>query len=239
MSVDKLVDSTQLDSDLTSVANAIRAKSGGSSQLAFPAGFVSEIGNIPSGGGTTVYTSSTGLFYTPIMTFDCSLGSASGYTLDAVIPMLGEMPYLEELTLTGKVKYVNVANFTVFTKEAPLSVDKYPRLKKLHIEPTEIYNGNSLAATQKFSFTHYQFSYTNLTELTIGKLGGPYWNGAGYYRKKDENGNTIYTTGSTDGLTLKVYVASYLDKGGFNSGAVAANTTIIEYDYTNGEVLTA
>lgn len=45
------VDSTQLDSDLTSVANAIRAKSGGSSQLAFPAGFVSEIQAIPSGGG--------------------------------------------------------------------------------------------------------------------------------------------------------------------------------------------
>ena len=54
MSVDKLVDSTQLDSDLTSVANAIRAKSGGSSSLAFPAGFVSEIGNIPSGGGGEV-----------------------------------------------------------------------------------------------------------------------------------------------------------------------------------------
>ena len=51
MAVDKLVDSTQLDSDLTSVANAIRAKSGGSNQLAFPSGFVSEIGNIPSGGG--------------------------------------------------------------------------------------------------------------------------------------------------------------------------------------------
>ena len=51
MAVDKLVDSTQLDSDLTSVANAIRAKSGGSSQLAFPAGFVSEIQAIPSGGG--------------------------------------------------------------------------------------------------------------------------------------------------------------------------------------------
>lgn len=51
MAVDKLVDSTQLNADLTSVANAIRAKSGGSSQLAFPAGFVSEIGNIPSGGG--------------------------------------------------------------------------------------------------------------------------------------------------------------------------------------------
>lgn len=51
MAVDKLVDSSQLDSDLTSVANAIRAKSGGSSPLAFPAGFVSEIGNISGGGG--------------------------------------------------------------------------------------------------------------------------------------------------------------------------------------------
>lgn len=49
MSVDKLVDSSQLDTDLTSVANAIRAKSGGSSQLAFPAGFVSEIQAIPTG----------------------------------------------------------------------------------------------------------------------------------------------------------------------------------------------
>jgi hypothetical protein len=38
-------------SDLTSVADAIRAKSGGSSPLAFPAEFVSEIGAIPSGGG--------------------------------------------------------------------------------------------------------------------------------------------------------------------------------------------
>lgn len=55
MAVDKLVDSTQLDADLTSVANAIRAKSGGSSQLAFPAGFVSEIGNIPSGGSGDDY----------------------------------------------------------------------------------------------------------------------------------------------------------------------------------------
>lgn len=58
MAVDKLVDSTQLDSDLTSVANAIRAKSGGSSQLAFPAGFVSEIQAIPSGGGELQYSQS-------------------------------------------------------------------------------------------------------------------------------------------------------------------------------------
>ena len=42
-------------SDLTDIADAIRAKSGGSSQLAFPAGFVSEIQAIPSGGGDPEY----------------------------------------------------------------------------------------------------------------------------------------------------------------------------------------
>lgn len=51
MAVDKLVDSTQLNTDLTSVANAIRAKSGGSGQLAFPADFVTAIADIPTGGG--------------------------------------------------------------------------------------------------------------------------------------------------------------------------------------------
>ena len=52
MSVDKLVDSTQLDADLTSVANAIRTKGGTSAQLAFPAEFVSAIEDIETGGGT-------------------------------------------------------------------------------------------------------------------------------------------------------------------------------------------
>lgn len=56
MAVDKLVDSTQLDADLTSVANAIRTKGGTSSQLAFPAGFVSAVQAIPTGGVTPTGT---------------------------------------------------------------------------------------------------------------------------------------------------------------------------------------
>ena len=51
MAVDKLVDSSQLNSDLTSVANAIRTKGGTSASLAFPSGFVSAIQAIPTGGG--------------------------------------------------------------------------------------------------------------------------------------------------------------------------------------------
>ena len=43
MALDKVVDSGQLDSDLSDVADAIRAKGGTSAQLAFPAGFVGAI----------------------------------------------------------------------------------------------------------------------------------------------------------------------------------------------------
>lgn len=56
MALDALVDSTQLDSDLTSVANAIRTKGGTSAQLSFPAEFVSAIDAIPSGADYSVRT---------------------------------------------------------------------------------------------------------------------------------------------------------------------------------------
>lgn len=49
MAVDKLVDSAQLNTDLTAVANAIRAKGGTSAQLAFPVEFVSAIEAITTG----------------------------------------------------------------------------------------------------------------------------------------------------------------------------------------------
>ena len=39
------------DTELTSVANAIRTKGGTSASLSFPTGFVSAIADIPSGGG--------------------------------------------------------------------------------------------------------------------------------------------------------------------------------------------
>ena len=76
MAVDKLVDSTQLDADLTSVANAIRAKSGGSNSLAFPSEFITEIASIPTGSSVQVdplsvsqngtYTAPSGHAYSPV-----------------------------------------------------------------------------------------------------------------------------------------------------------------------------
>lgn len=56
MALDKLVDSTQLDTDLTSVADAIRTKGGTSGQLQFPGGFVDAIDAIETGGGGSELT---------------------------------------------------------------------------------------------------------------------------------------------------------------------------------------
>jgi hypothetical protein len=49
MALDKVIDSTQLDNNLTAVAEAIRAKCGSSDKLEFPAGMVSAINQISSG----------------------------------------------------------------------------------------------------------------------------------------------------------------------------------------------
>lgn len=44
------------DTDMTSVADAIRTKGGTSASLAFPTGFVNAINDIPSGSGTVTIT---------------------------------------------------------------------------------------------------------------------------------------------------------------------------------------
>ena len=49
MAIDKVVDSGLLDAGLTSIADKIRSRSNGTSQLAFPDGFTAEIDRIPVG----------------------------------------------------------------------------------------------------------------------------------------------------------------------------------------------
>ena len=51
MALDKVVDSAVLDAEMTSVANAIRAKTGNTDMLAWPNGFLAAIAEIAGGGG--------------------------------------------------------------------------------------------------------------------------------------------------------------------------------------------
>lgn len=53
MALDKVIDSAELDANLTAVADAIRTKGGTTEQLSFPDGFVSAVEGIQVGGGVT------------------------------------------------------------------------------------------------------------------------------------------------------------------------------------------
>ena len=64
MALDKLVDSTQLDADLTTVADAIRTKGGTSAQLAFPNEMAQAVLDIPSGSGQNLWKYVTSLYQT-------------------------------------------------------------------------------------------------------------------------------------------------------------------------------
>ena len=110
MSVDKLVDSTQLDSDLTSVANAIRGKTGGSGTLAFPADFVSAINGIPTGGGATLTETNI-----PVSNNVISFGRSMDYLLEIDVVnqelYLATMDlYIDDLGSSGTVYCSNVYN---------------------------------------------------------------------------------------------------------------------------------
>lgn len=58
MAYDKAIDSSVLDSNLLSIANAIREKAGLSDNFAFPQGFVEAISGISSGGDIKIATGS-------------------------------------------------------------------------------------------------------------------------------------------------------------------------------------
>lgn len=240
------VNATQLDSDLTSVADAIRAKSGGSSDLAFPAGFVSEIQAIPSG-GADVYVSSTGLLYTPVMTIDLSMERSNGYKLTEVLNRYGEMPYLEELTMTGILRPANDKDTSIIATNGTIlfPASKYPLLKKLYFQPTEMRttNGSVIESDSerymRFTFGDNAFTDTNLTDLVIGRVGGAYHNARKYGWFRNDMpvppGSAATNIGSLDGLNLTIYTSEYND---CFLGVRAPNTTYVCRDYITGEVLT-
>ena len=124
MALDTLIDGAQLDSDLTSIADAIRAKTGDSEEIAFPAGFVSAIGDIPSGGGesydiidTTAY-SVTSLTTTATQVGPTVTIQKTGYYLITATLLRGSMSSSVAITANVKINNTNkilVNNSTVNT----------------------------------------------------------------------------------------------------------------------------
>lgn len=118
MAVNKLVDSGQLDSDLSDVADAIRTKGGTSSQLSFPDGFISAIEDIPSGSTGAKFVKGT--FTTPT--------SGNSYTLDFGETFSGNYIVIIEATDDTKTAIMNTdvsykRTYGFIGKRYPFTID--------------------------------------------------------------------------------------------------------------------
>lgn len=112
MAIDKLVDSSQLDTDLTSIANAIRAKGGTSAQLTFPNEFVTAINAISGGGGSTLVTKTI----TENGTYTATDDDADGYSEVTVnVPTSGSSAWTKVAETSYQVSTTSTSSRAVAT----------------------------------------------------------------------------------------------------------------------------
>jgi hypothetical protein len=115
MALDKLVDSTQLDGNLTSIANAIRAKGGTSAQLAFPQGFVDAVEAIETGGGE-------------LLTNDAASINTIKFKYGSVPELIVDFSKMTKISTLMQVFDTVGANLTKITITPPTSVKDTHRI---------------------------------------------------------------------------------------------------------------
>jgi hypothetical protein len=175
MAVDKLVDSTQLDADLTSVANAIRTKGGTSASLAFPTGFVSAIDAIPTGGGggTTIDT-------------------AGDYTINAGDTITMGTGLTGALTASGQRVLTNSWDFKTGL------VDSVGGLTAtLGNSPTRDSSGVRIASTTQFISIPVKLAANKTYEIDITSLSKTFSSGHGRLFMWSSGDGIIAQNGST------------------------------------------
>lgn len=208
MAVDKLVDSAQLDADLTTVANAIRTKGGTSAQLAFPAEFVSAIQAIPTGGGGASNIV-TGTFK----------GTTTGAAMDITLPYTGTgYPIAVMIYPTGGANNSTAASGTNAYKWYTL-IQRYAiamwTMSKTEIDTAPSYNNPGLLNTLGVVMALYKNSASSATSYsrTGSQSSGNYG--------QTPSGTAIDCVTFKSATKMSVYIAS-------TSYGFAAN---IEYTY--------
>ena len=183
MAVDKLVDSTQLDADLTSVANAIRTKGGTSAALAFPADFVSAIAAIPSGGSG----SPTATFSATMASSDATISFSAG---DYAIPSQYALFIKSDITSSDGVSLCIIGGFHTKQQTVPTVSVNFTQLGRYYgykaSSGTDYYaTGNSSqnyltksgsTLSLKFSNNH-KFKSGGTYSIQIIELDSSFFNG--------------------------------------------------------------
>ena len=190
MAVDKLVDSSQLDSDLTSVANAIRTKGGTSASLAFPSGFVSAIQNLSGGGLPLLSTTSLGTLSTSSTsgadtTKSLSLASSTKWSDYDLLLIDISVDSQTNGRHTSTVSFVLITDQTTYGTPSNYAVggNKWNSKKS-----------SSGTATTRQSTTSYGI-YANSVSVSNGTMTIPI-----YYKYNNNNTGTINGT-----YTARVY----------------------------------
>lgn len=177
------------------------------------------------------YISSNGVPYNRKTVF-----TLSRQIIPNIFANLGTAEHMEELVITGNIRAVNQYRLVNDIWKWSTYV---PNLKKLSIIPTKVYNSNNTSPVDYFDCAHYTFGgLVHVTELQLGGLkddGLCYFGTGGYFR--DDSG--VKTVGTSAGLHLIAYRTSYHVRGGFANGTVAGNTTITQYNWETGEVMTS
>lgn len=182
----------------------------------------------------STYTSGNGYEYTKRFTVE------PNSTIAAFLTKYGTMEELEELTLTGKLF---AENSTGAISAISLDIGTYcPHLKKLIIAPTWLtYSLDNRITTLQCG--HYNFNNipASLTYIQLGSVNQEiYFVGSSYFRNDGLSAGLSkdYITGNTNGLELVLYTDQYLADAGF-TGTMADTTTVKQYLYTDGSVLSA
>lgn len=179
MAVDKLVDSSQLNSDLTSVANAIRTKGGTSASLAFPSGFVSAIGDIPTGGGGNIVTGT----FTPTSAEKGTAKSitvpysGAGYPVALLIyPTVGA--YKSGTSIYTSAQYRAIVTTMAIKCDISTTPDYTNNAIQNQAYVISTYKGSSSDSTiySVTMSTHYNFMYRYPAEGTSGTSVARFYN---------------------------------------------------------------
>ena len=175
MALDALVDSTQLDADLTSVANAIRTKGGTSAQLAFPADFVSAIEDIETGGGG-------GEGYTLLASGSYTL-SADGTTMTIPVSITGTMVLLlveKDDVTSGVAQTYAWARVTKYFDEEVFDTNFSSGIAQLLYRNTSntIYAASLNSQNQLVVYVN---AFVNPTQLIVGQYSSNYKIKSGKY----------------------------------------------------------
>ena len=229
MAVDKLVDSAQLDADLSLVADAIREKGGTSNELDFPSGFVSAVSNISTEmkdvnfidyDGTLLYSYTAEEFANlevmpEIPAHEDLSATEWTYTLSNAKEYVSEYKCLDlspSYTYTGKAK--TSVLYIHFDEDTPADLLTFGvRLKVTYGGSATIDwgDGSNNETETSISFVTHDHTYAEPGDYAIEVTVS-----SGYvYLGGGSSGYAVYGTASTD----RIHVASRLRKVILGEGA--------------------